>query len=150
MIIPLANAPDCDANASLPIVGSSGAKLASRLNREPTVSEIAAEVGADAEELSCALEACSPCDSIYKTASDGEKKEMYLLDKLACGDDGKTLETIKPEYDIPDMYLCEDKAFIESVNTGIKDKNNIENILESMKLLQALYDSSDKKEEIKL
>ena len=64
--------------------------------------------------------------------------------------DGKTLETIKPEYDIPDMYLCEDKAFIESVNTGIKDKNNIENILESMKLLQALYDSSDKKEEIKL
>lgn len=70
------------------------AKLASRLNREPTVSEIAAEVGADAEELSCALEACSPCDSIYKTASDGEKKEMYLLDKLACGDDGKTLEKL--------------------------------------------------------
>ncbi len=64
--------------------------------------------------------------------------------------DGKTLETIKPEYDIPDMYLCEDKAFIESINTGKKDKNNIENILESMKLLQALYDSSDKKEEIKL
>jgi len=48
------------------------------------------------------------------------------------------------------MYLCEDKAFIESINTGKKDKNNIENILESMKLLQALYDSSDKKEEIKL
>ena len=64
--------------------------------------------------------------------------------------DGKTLETITPEYDIPDMYLCEDKAFIESINTGKKDKNNIENILESMKLLQALYDSSDKKEEIKL
>lgn len=64
--------------------------------------------------------------------------------------DGKTLETIKPEYDIPNMYLCEDKAFIESINTGKKDKNNIENILESMKLLQALYDSSDKKEEIKL
>ncbi len=64
--------------------------------------------------------------------------------------DGKTLETIKPEYDIPDMYLCEDKAFIESINTGKKDKNNIENILESMKLLQSLYDSSDKKEEIKL
>ena len=64
--------------------------------------------------------------------------------------DGKTLETVCPQYEIPDMYLCEDKAFIESVRTGVKDRNNVENVLESMKLLQALYDSGDKKEEIKL
>lgn len=64
--------------------------------------------------------------------------------------DGKTLETVRPQYEIPDMYLCEDKAFIESVRTGVKDRNNVDNVLESMKLLQALYDSGDKKEEIKL
>ena len=64
--------------------------------------------------------------------------------------DGKTLETVRPQYEIPDMYLCEDKAFIESVRTGVKDRNNVENVLESMKLLQALYDSGDKREEIKL
>ena len=63
--------------------------------------------------------------------------------------DGATLETIQPEYDIPDMYACEDKAFIESIKTGVKDKNNIINILESMKLLDALYKSSDKKKELK-
>lgn len=63
--------------------------------------------------------------------------------------DGKTLETINPEYDIPNMYLCEDSAFIQSITTGVKDKNNIENILESMKLLDSLYQSADKKEEIK-
>ena len=63
--------------------------------------------------------------------------------------DGKTLETVNPEYDIPNMYLCEDNAFIESIETGVKDKNNIENILESMKLLDALYASAKKKEEIK-
>ena len=62
--------------------------------------------------------------------------------------DGKTLETIQPEYDIPNMYLCEDKAFIQSIETGEKDKNNIENILESMKLLDALYASAEKKGEI--
>ena len=62
---------------------------------------------------------------------------------------GETLETIQPEYDIPNMYLCEDKAFIRSIETGEKDKNNIENILESMKLLDALYASADKKEEIR-
>ena len=61
---------------------------------------------------------------------------------------GETLETIQPEYDIPNMYLCEDQAFIQSIETGVKDKNNIENILESMKLLDALYTSADKKKEI--
>ena len=55
---------------------------------------------------------------------------------------GDTLETIAPEYDIPDMYLCENKAFIESVNTVVKDRNNIKNILESAKLLDYLYKSA--------
>lgn len=64
--------------------------------------------------------------------------------------DAKTLKTEKLEYDIPDMYLKEDQAFIESVKTGVKDKNNIENILETMKLLDALYESSELKKEIKL
>ena len=62
----------------------------------------------------------------------------------------ETLEATEPEYDIPDMYLCEDKAFFESIESGIKDRNNIVNVLESAKLLDALYVSSDKKEEIKL
>ena len=62
---------------------------------------------------------------------------------------GETLEKVAPEYDIPNMYLCEDRAFFESIETGINDKNNIENILESAKLLDALYESAEKKEEIK-
>ena len=61
---------------------------------------------------------------------------------------GDTLETIEPEYDIPNMYLCENKAFIQSISTGVKNKSHIDNILESAKLLQALYDSSDAKKEI--
>lgn len=62
--------------------------------------------------------------------------------------DGATLETLAPEYSIPDMYLCEDKAFIESVNSGVKNRSNIENILESAKLLDCLYKSADEKKEI--
>lgn len=61
---------------------------------------------------------------------------------------GETLETIQPEYDIPNSYLCEDQAFIQSIETGVKDKNNIENILESMKLLDSLYASANMKKEI--
>ncbi len=64
--------------------------------------------------------------------------------------DGETLETIEPEYDIPDMYTKEDEAFINAIKTGVKDRNNIENILESAKLLDGLYESAAKKSEIAL
>ena len=69
----------------------------------------------------------------------GKKFEFY---------DGSTLETTTPEYDIPGMYLREDMAFIEAINSGVKDRNNIENILESAKLLDYLYKSADEKKEI--
>ncbi len=64
--------------------------------------------------------------------------------------DGSTLETITPEYDIPNMYLCENKAFVESVITGVKNRSHIDNILESAKLLDTLYASADKKSEVQL
>ncbi len=90
-----------------------------------------------------------------------DKREMFIDfmgDKAGarltyCGKfqlyKGDTLETIDPEYDIPDMYLCEDKAFLEACKTGVKNRSHIDNILESMKLLDNLYQSADKGEEIK-
>lgn len=71
----------------------------------------------------------------------GGKFEIY---------DGATLETIAPEYDIPNMYYLEDKAFLESTVTGVKTKSNIESVLESAKLLDALYESAEKKCEVVL
>ncbi len=62
--------------------------------------------------------------------------------------DAETLKTEKPEYEIPDMYMREDAAFLDSVATGVKDRNNIENILESAKLLDALYKSAELGREI--
>ena len=62
--------------------------------------------------------------------------------------DGATLETEKPEYDIPDMYVKENNAFLESITTGEKTRNHIDNILESAKLLDMLYQSAEKRREI--
>ena len=63
--------------------------------------------------------------------------------------DGTDLSTTTYEYNIPNMYECEDRAFLESTHTGEKTRSNIVNILESAKLLQALYDSAQKQEEIR-
>ncbi len=62
--------------------------------------------------------------------------------------DGATLETIDPEYEIPNMYHREDVAFLNSIVTGVKDRNNIQYVLESAKLLDALYQSAEKHAEI--
>lgn len=71
----------------------------------------------------------------------GGKFEIY---------DGSTLETVCPEYDIPDMYAREDAAFLKSTVTGEKTRSNIDNILESAKLLDTLYKSAEKHKEVKL
>ena len=61
---------------------------------------------------------------------------------------GDTLVTEAPEYDIPDMYYREDRDFIDSINSGIKNRNYIDNILESMKLLDSLYRSAEIQKEV--
>lgn len=64
--------------------------------------------------------------------------------------DSQTLETIISEHDIPNIYACEDEAFIESITTGEKNRNHITNILESAKLLDALYESAERGSEVSL
>ena len=64
--------------------------------------------------------------------------------------DGATLQSFTSDHELPDMYGEEDKAFLQSIETGVKDKNYIDNILESARLLQALYDSSKQNKEIQL
>ncbi len=64
--------------------------------------------------------------------------------------DGATLEETVTDHKIPGMYTKEDRAFLDSISTGVKDKNHIDNILISARLLDALYESAEKNEEIKL
>ena len=52
------------------------------------------------------------------------------------------------EIKIPDAFVCEDKAFLEATETGEHTKTYIDNILETMKLLDTLYKSAEIHEEI--
>lgn len=64
--------------------------------------------------------------------------------------DGETLETVTPEYEIPSMFSRESEAFLESVETGIKNRAHIDNVLETAKLLDTLYASAEARKEIAL
>jgi predicted dehydrogenase len=60
------------------------------------------------------------------------------------------LQSVKPDYTIPDMYSREDARFFDSIRTGIKTRSHISRVLESARLLDAIYESADKQAEIKL
>ena len=62
--------------------------------------------------------------------------------------DGETLETITYDYKIPNKMLCEDIAFLEAIETGVKSRSHVDNVLITAKLMQGLYDSSEQKKEI--
>jgi predicted dehydrogenase len=60
------------------------------------------------------------------------------------------LQTVKPDYTIPDMYSREDARFIEAARKGIKTRSHIDRVLESARLLDAIYESADKQAEIRI
>lgn len=61
---------------------------------------------------------------------------------------GDTLETVKSNHEIPNMYYREDEDFIKSLESGVKNRNYIDNILPSMQLLDSLYASAEEGKEI--
>lgn len=67
--------------------------------------------------------------------------------------DGKLVEET-PEIEtanlFAEMFQNEINAFVKCVRSGEKLPSHIDNVIKSAKIMQALYDSSDRKEEIKL
>ena len=65
-------------------------------------------------------------------------------------DENNTLQKIEYSYNIPNHIQCEGDAFLKAVRSGEHTKTYIDEILESAKLLDALYKSADQKCELKL
>jgi predicted dehydrogenase len=60
------------------------------------------------------------------------------------------LQSVKPDYQIPNMYQREDRRFVEAVRQGLKTRSHIGAVLESARLLDAIYESAEKEAEITL
>mgnify|MGYP005867098025 FL=1 len=71
-----------------------------------------------------------------------------MFEFYTTGDEGE-LQKIEYKYNIPNHMEMEDKAFLKATRTGEHTKTYVDNILESARLLDALYQSAEKKEEIK-
>ncbi len=58
-------------------------RLGSKLNREPSVEEVASEAGLTVEEMMLAMEACVQVESIYKSVYQNDGNEIFMVDQLA-------------------------------------------------------------------
>lgn len=56
--------------------------LIANMGREPTIEEIAGEIGASAEEVAASIEAGAEVESLYKTVNKTEETGIYLIDKI--------------------------------------------------------------------
>ncbi|MBQ4537098.1 MAG: SigB/SigF/SigG family RNA polymerase sigma factor [Lachnospiraceae bacterium] len=63
-------------------------KLQARLNREPTLKEIAEGTELSEEEIVLALEADREVESLYSAVYQDDGSEMYLVDKVVQGESG--------------------------------------------------------------
>ena len=56
--------------------------LAFSLGRDPTIDEIAQQIGASREEVAASIEAGAEVESLYKTVNKNDESNIYLIDKL--------------------------------------------------------------------
>lgn len=56
--------------------------LAFSLGRDPTIEEIASQIGASREEVAASIEAGAEVESLYKTVNKNDENNIYLIDKL--------------------------------------------------------------------
>lgn len=82
----------------------------------------------------------------------GTKKgaRYYYEQGLFFMSDGSTLESVTPEIAPNDPYEDEDVAFLEAVENGQINRNDIEKVLPTMRVLEELYRSAEQHKEITL
>lgn len=61
--------------------------LCASMGREPTLEEIAAEVGASKEEVAASIEAGAEVESLYKTVNQNDENSLCLMDKIEDKDE---------------------------------------------------------------
>lgn len=65
------------------------AVMQEKLGRDPTVTELAEELGVETEELTMALEASGDIESLHKPVYQKEGQEIRLMDKLPQKEEGE-------------------------------------------------------------
>ena len=124
--------------------------LTAKLGRQPTINELAQEIGISTEELVVAMEAGLDIESLHATIYQGDGSPIFLIDKVAHGqDDGdkvvnmltlkQLIERLKPkERQVVILRYFQDKTQMEVAKAIGVSQVQVSRI--EKKVLQALKD----------
>lgn len=100
-------------------------KLQEKWGREPSITEIAKEIGVECEELALALDANSEVESLYQPIYQKEGQEILLMDKLEEEDNEENLvnhlflEKVLSELEKEDRELIYKRYFEDKTQSAI-------------------------------
>lgn len=101
-------------------------RLQNRLNREPTLQEIAQEAALSKEEIVLAMEAGIEVESIYSAAYQDDGSEVYLVDKVvqsANGCVGSSIGGVGSISHDEEKERLLDHMLLEQLLNGLEDKD---------------------------
>lgn len=123
-------------------------KLHGEQGREPTIEEVAKEIGISSEELVMALDSQSEVESIYKTIYQGDGNAITLLDKLEEEVDANeellnhmVLEELLSGLDEKERNIIQMRYFMDKTQTEIAKEIGISQVQVSRlekKILQSM------------
>lgn len=101
--------------------------LNNRNGREPTIDELAAEIGTTSEDLVMALESGAEVESLYKTIYQNDGNAIYLIDKIDEGVaenenliDRMVLKNIINELNEKEKKIIKMRYFLDKTQTDRK------------------------------
>lgn len=109
-------------------------KLQEKWGREPTVTEIAKEIGVECEELALALDANSEVESLYQPIYQKEGQEILLMDKLEEEDNEEHLvnhlflEKVLSELEKEDRELIFQRYFEDKTQSAIAKEMGVSQV----------------------
>ena len=110
-------------------------ELAAKLQREPTVQEIARELECDPEEIVQALDAMAPTSSIFDTVHDHGETPIYRIDQI-CGEEdaeGRMVERVAlnrsfENLDEREQFVVRERFFGGKTQTEVAQKLEISQV----------------------
>lgn len=109
-------------------------KLQEKWGREPTITEIADEIGVECEELALALDASSEVESLYQPIYQKEGQEILLMDKLEEEDNEEHLvnrlflEKVLSELEEEDRQLIIQRYFEDKTQSAIAKEMGVSQV----------------------
>lgn len=109
-------------------------KLQEKWGREPTITEIASEIGVECEELALALDASSEVESLYQPIYQKEGQEILLMDKLEEEDNEEHLvnrlflEKVLSELEEEDRQLIIQRYFEDKTQSAIAKEMGVSQV----------------------